>query len=568
MRPAGLLRVAIAIPFATHAVQIPLQLPPSQTATLNSDLLWEDLSSVPDANATGNLIFEGVNSLLQHWPNTRYRNGHNIVPGILPVGTLLYHGRADANMPTVPEWTATDPEHSYHFCGESVFSMPSNASGCWHLTIMATRALKVLYLDGSSAANTKDGSLDAQDLLLWGKVDPERWLDERERINGMCAWGKKFGIDGYLRMEMDFEVMLCDFQDGVELVSADFLAAWRSRHITPPLWQPRSATHPATANRDSSLEPENGTMPLVAQLLRFEMIRAGSWHNHYPGETRAVLDLTRLVSFYDTALAPSLLAHRAGKKRWDHRLQNISASDLAAVTARLKSVLATENAEPGSGIDWRTLFRVVVDRYADRLELLDYLLNSTTAANAHERAKTVQIQLRVMLTPYILFSARPVADDSDAWAAPVWRACATRHTAHIHASASGRLTKSERLLLGALDETNREICRAVVRMWAAGIRAGLDALLPPPGENALVPISSVVRGWQTETQALMAWLDWSVWVKCRPACGFEETCYLPTWPYFWEKVEDVDDEAGEWRRPQPWCIRQFEPYSSLVRPGV
>jgi hypothetical protein len=29
----------------------------------------------PPENATGNLIFDTVHSLLQHWPNTRYRNG-------------------------------------------------------------------------------------------------------------------------------------------------------------------------------------------------------------------------------------------------------------------------------------------------------------------------------------------------------------------------------------------------------------------------------------------------------------------------------------------------------------
>lgn len=29
----------------------------------------------PPANATGHLIFDTVRSLLQHWPNTRYRNG-------------------------------------------------------------------------------------------------------------------------------------------------------------------------------------------------------------------------------------------------------------------------------------------------------------------------------------------------------------------------------------------------------------------------------------------------------------------------------------------------------------
>jgi hypothetical protein len=33
------------------------------------------LGKLPSLNATGHLVFETVNSLLQHWPNTRLRNG-------------------------------------------------------------------------------------------------------------------------------------------------------------------------------------------------------------------------------------------------------------------------------------------------------------------------------------------------------------------------------------------------------------------------------------------------------------------------------------------------------------
>ena len=34
-----------------------------------------DLDEPPAVNATGNLVFETGNSLLQHWENTRYRIG-------------------------------------------------------------------------------------------------------------------------------------------------------------------------------------------------------------------------------------------------------------------------------------------------------------------------------------------------------------------------------------------------------------------------------------------------------------------------------------------------------------
>ncbi|KAG1889685.1 uncharacterized protein F5891DRAFT_1073069, partial [Suillus fuscotomentosus] len=38
--------------------------------------------------------------------------------------------------------------------------------------------------------------------------------------------------------------------------------------------------------------------------------------------------------------------------------------------------------------------------------------------------------------------------------------------------------------------------------------------------------------WKEDVIQLISWLDWSMWVKCRLACGFEEMCYyLPTWPF-------------------------------------
>jgi hypothetical protein len=75
------------------------------------------------------------------------------------------------------------------------------------------------------------------------------------------------------------------------------------------------------------------------------------------------------------------------------------------------------------------------------------------------------------------------------------------------------------MLLSAVEEINREICRVLVGMWAEGVVAGLDAALPV--ENTTSSIPAVVEHWTIQLSALMKWLDWSVWVKCRPACGFE-----------------------------------------------
>ncbi|KAJ7729456.1 hypothetical protein B0H16DRAFT_1775889 [Mycena metata] len=502
------------------ATQIPLR-PPTVDTDLNPDplALWHDLSA----------------SL-----------SHNIVPATVPVNTLLYHGRVDDQLPAVPEWTSTDPEHSWPFCS----APPTNDSiaGCWQLTLVTSRPLKVLYFDGSSAAKIPEGGpTDAQDLLAWGKADPERWADERDRIDDLCAWGGEFGIDGYLRMEMDFEIMLCDFSShgGVELVSADYLAAWHNQ-FSPPL--NRKNAH---ADAHTALYPQAPLGDPVANLegfpvfdvLRFETVHAGSWHDRYPGDTRIVLDLTRLVSFYDTSLAPSLVQSRAGQQRWDHRLHDISASDLVAVRTRLAAVLtATDNI--GSGVDWQTLYRVIVDRYANRLELLQHVLNTTSALNIDDRAHIVQTQLRIMLAPYIPLTARPIpistASSNDSWANPVWQACATKHTS-----------------LCCYAHWTRRLASVVTRMWVHGVHAGLDAFISV--DATTTPSATVLDNWRMEVQDLMAWLDWSVWVKCRPACGFEEMCYLPTWPWFYNRESPND----AWKRPQPRCIRRFAPYSPL-----
>ena len=118
--------------------------------------------------------------------------GHNIVPGVIPTGTLLYHGTNTDKIPTGPDWTATDPEHSIIFC--------RGMDGGWHLTLATTRPLKVLYFDGSSAAKVPEGTMDIQDIIAWGELQPDWFWDERKRIVDLCRWGKEFGIDGFARL--------------------------------------------------------------------------------------------------------------------------------------------------------------------------------------------------------------------------------------------------------------------------------------------------------------------------------------------------------------------------------
>ncbi|KAF9236706.1 hypothetical protein BU15DRAFT_76666 [Melanogaster broomeanus] len=551
---------------AIRAAQVPLRSSHSDwqsTSFGDKDSLanWS-LDEPPNPNATDHLVFETVNSLLQHWPNTRLRNGHIIVPGIIPEGTLLYHGRSSNELPPGPEWTAVDPEHSTCFCG---FEFEKR---CWHLTLATTRPLKVVYFDGTSAAKAVRGVIDTQDVITSVITGPHWIVREQQRLKVLCEWGEGFGVDGF---DGNGFVVLCDFTAGVEVVSFVNLAA----------------------------SPNTGVVPdcLVASLTSFEAVHAGSWHNHFPGELRVHLDLAGLVSFYDTKLAPSLVPIRAGQDRWDHRVRNISSEDVLGARARLAEALTRPEGD-SSGIDWRALIRVIVDRYADRLELLQYLLSSqaTDSETILDLARKIQVQLRIMLTPYILRTASPPHPSTGTevdWAVPIFKLCATTHTSPIQ-SDSPSMTPSEQLILEAIRGTSREICRVVTNMWTSGVHAGLDSMLNTQEFPDVGDVTKLMDAWSDDVNRLMAWLDWNVWVKCKPGCGPEEMCYLPTWPvgFNWDiglpddwmsaihehfgalgieriatgHVEDLDDDddgerlPDEVLKPQPRCIGRVQPY--------
>ncbi|KAJ7595085.1 hypothetical protein C8J56DRAFT_1013055 [Mycena floridula] len=501
-----------------------------------------DLSRAPSVNSTGNLVFATASSFLQHWGNTRYRNGHNLLLGTVPVNTLLYHGRRDEYVPTVPDWLAVDPEHSMLFCRSM------NNTGCWHLTLVAARPLKVLYFDGSSAAKMEDGPMDTQDIVAWRKVLPQYFFDERRRLDDLCSWGKRFGLDGFVRMEMDFEIMMCNFTNGLEIVSMLDLHS-ESR--------PRFSPERPNLHRDNSHGPEE--------------LFAGFRHNHVP-DSRIRLDYSSLISFYDTDLVPSLVNSRFGVTRLEHRLLGISDRDVEAVMDRLEFILSDEP-RVNSGIDWETLLNVVQHRFAERLEILQYLLNTTSPEGYISRAKQSQYQLHVMLQPYILRASIPEASVSTGWAEPIFRLCSTSHTAFITSSQriQDSLTSGERLLLRAVDETNREICRTIVNLWVEGVQLGLDSSVELPGSPKAPEIDEVVPRWRDEINRLTKWLDFAIFVKCQPACDSESVCYLPTWPFFGNRPRPPRGEFPPpsepdmlldeiWKDPQPVCMRRMEPY--------
>ncbi|KAF5340185.1 hypothetical protein D9758_014985 [Tetrapyrgos nigripes] len=612
---------------------------------------WNLTQNPAYTTSNSNLIFTTASSLLQHWPNARYRNGHTIVPGRIPIGTIFYHGRSSPDMvesSKAGQKSGADAESTKEKEKEKEKAKAKKTKGdgddCWFITLVTTRELRVLYFDGSSAAKMIGGSMDSQDAFAYRdeleleaekaeeqKDAPSRWDDpgrifgEVERLRRLCQWVEEqgLGVDGFVRMEMDFEVMLCDMSSGMDVLSFVNLAHSANPNSPSNFFSP--GPDPSSSSTLDSTSSQSNHVPMAnprITIRNFELAHSASQHNAFPGEMKIKLDMDGLVSFYDEELvrkSPYFVDndndnhnHDDAPDRWTHQVRRVSKEDARRVRERVEEVLLRQKemkAQGASGIDWQLLIQMLIKRYASRLETLEYLLavgvrglpeagegegGIGIARMDSERVQTVFDQLEVALSPFILADAVPapspavVTEKSKSgstassldWASSVYKLCATTHTLYLHSPHILRkMTKSERTLLKAVEGSNKEICRVLVTFWAEGVENGLgleNMYHIKKGTNT--QMGSLRQRWEKDLKVLMDWLDWSVWQRCRPACGpeacFLEMCYMPTWPYFAgtggppagpaQGPDGMDTNAqsnrDDWERPKPMCIRRIAPY--------
>jgi len=309
--------------------------------------------------------------------------------------------------------------------------------------------------------------------------------------------------------------MICDFNSGLELVSESEIIP----HATPedrPHLDSISLSHRALRPQPPPRHPAPQLPPGWRGSTRsdvsvaFEVLNSGMWHNLSPGETRIKIDYSRVVSFFDPALS-SLVEARTGKAREGFRLNEISEVDTEYILDQLADIFTRGGR--GSGIDWGSITQVIVDRYGKRFELLRHVLqNPESKRNVTEQVAESRSQVLIMLTPYMLTSAippNPTGPIDRSWIEPVVKHCASIHTAW---APEALLTPQEKLIKGAIEDVLSQICSVLGDIW-------VDAF---DSEKAdIKDLERFLLKWQSDVTDLMDWLDWSIWLKCNPACGPE-----------------------------------------------
>jgi hypothetical protein len=76
-------------PLASTEVEWAGILPNASPGGVEVDPDGWDFATAPPANSTAQLVFSTVQNLLQHWPNTRYRNGALSYLNLLAVNNII-----------------------------------------------------------------------------------------------------------------------------------------------------------------------------------------------------------------------------------------------------------------------------------------------------------------------------------------------------------------------------------------------------------------------------------------------------------------------------------------------
>lgn len=474
------------------------------------------------ATANANHIFNAVHSAGRQWGSSLNHNGFGFIPVVVPAGTLLHHGALQSDPPKGPEWLAFEPEHAEFFAGawlmgpdpkearepggfvtqkplsEATNEDEGQVRGYFH-TYQATRDLQFLYIDGMGAAKSEMGTLDSQDLVLrentTGEI-PDGFMDELNRANYICELVTEWGFDGFVRMEIGFEAVHCNFESGLHLESA-VRTFFRNHKMGPPgmeffLWSR------AVGQRYDGL-----------------------------GGDRMRMDFSSMVSGF---FFPINISNTDPQRPDLIRLGAASLEELKDI----KDYTHKTMTEPRKfTVDWQAVVDMVVTRWSSRLSAMASSKSSVGAFINEVEAATL-----------IYFEAPPLSGDISATAGQqknrtteAIKLCIKNYLKPALISEK-QWSPQDKLIHVALESVMNNICHRAYLMRSTLIEAipesPADVYRIKVDENS-EKLKEAVKSAQLAVRELVEELAWTVWKK-PPVCPYGEVLFVAMWP-----VGNVED---------------------------
>ncbi|KAI0415329.1 hypothetical protein F5X98DRAFT_365278 [Xylaria grammica] len=407
----------------------------------------------------------------------------------------------------------------------------ATASSVIH-TLASTRPLRVLYFDGQSATLTETGTLDSQMAILGGEVPSvpayNHIYDENQRALELCALVDDLGIDGVVRMNAGFEILLCNWpQSGVEHLFASNLTLPGNRE------RKMDKSLPNDPNR----QPPLGFGNAFGEQGSFEWLRSATWHyGNYgqggPAFGHVNLDLCTMVSFYDPELTSlgslhygRIIGNQTFQNGWGlrrgHRLVGLSSHDVKTVRSRVRENIRGSKC---SGIEWAVLAESIVSQHKTRL------LDISETLGSHQPASSIVTRIHelshAILYAYIEYPFAATRRSADEVEALTVSRCSSVYTSKVNPSG---LSKSEVVLYHSINVVLSRLCSSEwdLLKWSEKYTTRLL------GERDDIDPSRVQReidDKQKLVDSLLAWIGWDNWSQCEAQCLADQLCAIPTWP--------------------------------------
>ncbi|KAH9899006.1 hypothetical protein F4778DRAFT_181677 [Xylariomycetidae sp. FL2044] len=460
----------------------------SLTATVASARSQTFEPSLESAQKNGPHIFNSVHDAMREFGSALHHNGMSLFPAVIPEGVLLYHGTHTREVPKTFEWLAFEIEHAENFARstlpptqppgegdgrkdgdllfegqdllETALAMKGRdwapvdrprepRTGYLHI-YQATRPLRMLYIDGTSAGKTNMGTVDTQDYFLTNRSNRTYW-DERSRAVELCDVAGRWNIDGFIRMEPGFEAIYCDFSNGLRLVSTN---------------QEPSSDGPGRVDN--------------MRMAMFQWARAASQRYLGIGASRVRLSYSSMISAF---FYPLNLTNPNPKRPELPRLSQATEAELDAMREHLKELLSNPHWEEVASVDWQGVTDMVVSRFADPL----LLMSQTDSLNA------TRDELNNLLNIYIDYS------QDDPSLSHAQQRCSQFYLQPVTAK-----TPEDHLIHAAIQSTTTKICSALFAVRRIVIESR-DA-----NDESLAVAQDVIRGLMGE----LSWSKWKECGRC------------------------------------------------------
>lgn len=383
-----------------------------------------------------------------------------------------------------------------------------------------TRPLNIIYFDGQSATLTTAGTLDSQMAVLQGHVPlhPSYDLvyDEDQRALDLCRLAADLGIDGVVRMNAGFEILVCDFD----------ASRVRELFVTD-----NSVPNPEAGNksmpRDPNRQPPRGYGNVFAEQGSFEWLRSATWHyggygDGGPPERRIKLDLCKMVSFYDPALLSLADAHHGGivgnqtyENGWGlrrgHRLLGIEEDDVHLVRAWLKDMTSPSSGTSCSEVDWHAVFTAIRAQHETRAREIAAVFEWNHGTEEEQKAILTRVHelSHAVLSAYIEYSFTTSKERAIA-------RCSSVYTMLLAPSTLGR---SERLLYYTVETVLKKVCSWEWDLfeWSEGHTS--NYLGHKTETTPKDTISDEIDEHRRQTAEVLTWIGWDMWTQCERQCG-------------------------------------------------